>query len=236
MTKEEKQKYNKAYQESNAVKLKEYREANKDNKRLQNKEYREANKDKIKEYREANREYQKGYREANKDYQKEYYEANKDKILAYKKKYCEANKVKIKDYKKAYRESNADKLTYQQKEYCKNRRATDYLFKIKGNIRTLIANGMRNKGYKKTSRTAEILGCSFEEFKVHIEQQFPRDMTWDNAGLWHYDHIKPLASASNLEELLELNHYTNFQPLWGEDNLEKSDNPNWIKCPIKYAK
>ena len=80
------------------------------------------------------------------------------------------------------------------------------------------------------------MGCSFEEFKVHIEEQFPRDMTWDNAGLWHYDHIKPLASASNLEEVLELNHYTNFQPLWVEDNRKKSDNPTWIKCPIKYAK
>ena len=194
--------------------MKDYYEANKDKMNDKMKEYREANKDKIK------------------DKKKEHYEANKDKIKDIQKEYYEANKDKINDKMKEYREANKDKIN----EYFKKRKTTDPLFKMKCNIRSLIAKGMRNNGYTKTSKTAEILGCSFEEFKEHIQEQFSRDMTWDNAGLWHYDHIKPLASATSEAEVLRLNHYTNFQPLWGEDNLEKSDNPNWVKCPIKYAK
>lgn len=46
-------------------------------------------------------------------------------------------------------------------------------------------------------------------------------MTLENHGEWHFDHIIPLASAKTEEELIKLNHYTNFQPLWAEDNLKK---------------
>ena len=48
-------------------------------------------------------------------------------------------------------------------------------------------------------------------------------MSWDNHGEWHLDHIIPMASATNEKEVIKLNHYTNFQPLWAEENLQKSD-------------
>lgn len=167
--------------------------------------------------KEERQKYNKAYGEANKDKRKEYYQANKDNIRS---------------TQKEYREDNKDKL----KEYRVNYYNTNHIFKLSCKIRSSIGKSLKMSNYKKNSRTAEILGCSFAEFKVHIEEQFPRDMTWDNSLLWEYDHIKPLASASNLEEVLELNHYTNFQPLWREDNRKKSDNPDWVKCPIKYAK
>ena len=46
-------------------------------------------------------------------------------------------------------------------------------------------------------------------------------MKWDNHGKWHIDHIIPLSSAETEEEVYNLCHYTNLQPLWGEDNLKK---------------
>ena len=46
-------------------------------------------------------------------------------------------------------------------------------------------------------------------------------MTCDNHGEWHIDHILPLASAKDDEEVFKLCHYTNLQPLWAEDNLIK---------------
>ena len=48
-------------------------------------------------------------------------------------------------------------------------------------------------------------------------------MNWENAGKWHLDHIYPVSLAKDEEELLKLNHYTNFQPLWAVDNIKKGN-------------
>jgi hypothetical protein len=47
-------------------------------------------------------------------------------------------------------------------------------------------------------------------------------MNWNNRSEWHLDHIKPIALAKSEEEIIKLNHYTNFQPLWVYDNILKS--------------
>ena len=46
-------------------------------------------------------------------------------------------------------------------------------------------------------------------------------MSWENRNEWHVDHIIPLCSAKTQEELYNLCHYTNLQPLWVKDNLTK---------------
>jgi hypothetical protein len=48
-------------------------------------------------------------------------------------------------------------------------------------------------------------------------------MSWDNHGEWHIDHIIPLSSAKNENDVYTLCHYTNLQPLWAEENLRKSN-------------
>jgi hypothetical protein len=70
------------------------------------------------------------------------------------------------------------------------------------------------------------LGCSLDKLKQHLENMFDEDMTWENYGRrgWHVDHIKPLAAfnLTNESELAQACHYTNLQPLWAEENLQKN--------------
>ena len=98
-----------------------------------------------------------------------------------------------------------------------------YVFEVfKGLLRSRTYSAFKNKGYKKNSKTQEMLGVDWEVCKAHIERQFTKDMTWDNQGEWHIDHIIPLSSANTEEELKKLCHYSNLQPLWAVDNLIKS--------------
>ena len=88
---------------------------------------------------------------------------------------------------------------------------------------------MFKKGFKKNTKTNIILGCSYEQFIIHLENQFTDGMQWDNYGEWHIDHIIPLATALTESDIITLNYYTNLQPLWATDNLAKSDKLDWIK-------
>ena len=95
------------------------------------------------------------------------------------------------------------------------------LTKLKRKIRTGICNLLKSKGFTKNSHTLDILGCSIEELKFHLESKFEPWMNWGNHGLynggfnygWDIDHIIPVSSGKTEEELLKLNHFTNLQPL-----------------------
>jgi len=95
------------------------------------------------------------------------------------------------------------------------------LYAMASCIRSRTGQAIRSKGFPKTGRTEEILGCSFEELKIHLENQFTEGMSWDNFGKWHIDHVIPLSSACNEDEMLKLCKYENTQPLWAADNQKK---------------
>ena len=156
-------------------------------------------------------------------YQKEYKLKNKEKIAELNKSYSEKNKEKIANYKRQHYLENKEKIKKYRNEWRSNKVKIDSLFKLTNNTRTLIKQSFRRNGYSKNSKTYQILGCTFEEFKQHLEKQFTDGMSWNNIGQWHMDHIYPVSLAKDEDELIKLNHYTNFQPLWAEDNLKKSN-------------
>jgi hypothetical protein len=132
------------------------------------------------------------------------------------------------DKNKIYRNKFGDEkfiIKQQRTFYQKQRKRTDEIFKFKSNVRTLISSSFNRKKYNnwtKKYKSEEILGCSLDEFKKFIQNKFTENMSFNNYGKWHLDHIKPLALAKTEEEVILLNHYTNFQPLWAADNLQKS--------------
>jgi hypothetical protein len=235
MTKEEEKQYKKLYYEKNKEKLllqsKEYREKNKDKR----KEYLENNKDKIKQ--QVNQ-YNKIYNQINKEKislnQKEYYKNNKEVIIKNVKEYYENNKEVILNNVKEYSKNNREKI-YQ---YRNKKIQSNPLFKLNCNIRRLIGNSIKNKGYKKLTKSELILGYSVKEFKLYLESQFQSWMSWDNYGKyngelnygWDIDHIVPVSSATTEEDILRLNHYTNLQPLCSKINRYiKKDKLYFIK-------
>jgi hypothetical protein len=112
----------------------------------------------------------------------------------------------------------------------KNKRNNDAVYKIRCNISTLIQNGIRNRGFSKKTKTSKILGCDYDFFKKYIEDKFKEGMTWENRSEWSLDHIIPVSLAKTEEELIKLNHYTNFQPLWKIENIKKGN-----KLPSKFT-
>lgn len=95
--------------------------------------------------------------------------------------------------------------------------------KLRKNLRSRLYRAIKH-GYKAGSAVKD-LGCSVDEFKVHIESQFKPGMHWENWALngWHMDHIKPLADfdLSDRKQLLEAVHYTNIRPLWSKHNCSR---------------
>ena len=174
--------------------------------------------------------------EQKKQVKKKYYIDNIEHIKQAKKKYYIDNAEQLKQAQKKYYIDNAEQKKQYNSKYQRNRRKTDPLFKLASNIGRLIRGSLSILNFKKTSRTAEILGCDFDFFRDYLEAQFAYGMTWENQGsVWHLDHIIPISSALTEERLIELNHFSNFQPLFAEDNMEKSNKLDWVKCPVKYA-
>lgn len=102
---------------------------------------------------------------------------------------------------------------------------------LRKTLRTRILQAIKSE-YKHSS-TVELLGCSIAEFRARLESLFQEGMTWENRGVWkadgpmtwHIDHIKPI-SAFDLSDPVQQKacfHWSNLQPLWAKDNLEKSD-------------
>ena len=106
----------------------------------------------------------------------------------------------------------------------RERRATDPLFAFKDRLRCRVYSALKNKGFKKNTKTAAILGCSYEDFKTYTEARLPPGMTWETfLSDGHLDHIVPLDAAVTEEDVYALNHHTNLRPMWGPDNIAKSD-------------
>lgn len=140
---------------------------------------------------------------------------NPDMMKEKLKTYYKNNPEKRKKYRENYK--------LRKQEQRKERRNNDPVFNLINRMRCRIWKYLNILEITKKNKTFDIVGCSPEFLKEHLEDQFIDGMSWDNKGDWHIDHIIPLSSAKTEEELYSLCHYTNLQPLWAEDNLKKSN-------------
>lgn len=175
--------------------------------------------------RECNTQANKEWRERNPEqysnYQKEYYQKNRKRKLAREKESRDKNKDAIRKIRRDYYKENSDKIKKRNYAYKKRRLKSDPVYYCAELCRRRISKCLQEKGFLKRGSTGKMLGCDWDQLKEHIESQFQDGMTWDNRGKWHIDHIVPLARAETIEQVEELCHYTNLQPLWAAENMSK---------------
>ncbi len=184
--------------------------------------------------------------EAQKIADQKYYQKNKDKRKEYSKKYYKENRESLLDKKKEYFQATKEYALFKRKEWyfnnrehavqlavdrTRNRRNNDPSFKFIQNLRR-----RQNHVLKGKASTTAGLGCTRQELRDYLAGLFQPGMTFDNhgkgEGCWHIDHIIPLSSHekdsnrdwdSESQYNKQLIHYTNLQPLWEQDNLDKSN-------------
>ena len=74
-----------------------------------------------------------------------------------------------------------------------------------------------------SARLWELVGCSREQLRVHLERHFCGHMSWENRHRWHIDHIRPCASfdLTDPDQVRQCFHFLNLRPIWAEDNMIK---------------
>jgi hypothetical protein len=134
-----------------------------------------------------------------------------------------------------YYKKNKKKILIKMAIYIRERRRIDPKFRMINSLRRQINRYF--KGKIRSAHTAELVGCSWDFLMDHFKSKFynrknnDEEMTMGKYGIrgWVIDHIKPLSSfdLSDPDQQKIACHWTNLQPLWWEDNLEKSDRLDW---------
>jgi len=112
--------------------------------------------------------------------------------------------------------------------YTNNKKKTDPRYKIECTLRIRLRKLVKNNINGKNSKGNifnKFIGCTTNELIKHLESKFTDNMSWSNHGQWHIDHIIPCSNFNFLDpdEHNKCFHYTNLQPLWGIDNIKKSN-------------
>jgi len=224
--------------------IKEYRKNNQEKIKNAKKIYCDKNKEKIKlqnkkTYQKYSEKYKinaKEYHQNNKEIiakkSKEYRIKNIETLKYYQIEYRIKNKEAINEKLRAYHKKNKNRINKQIALYTKKRLDTDLLFKLGHRIRSTIYLSIKRLEYSKKTKTYNILKCEFDFFMEWLNGLASNGYTYGIGNL-HLDHVVPISLAETEDEVILLNHYSNFQLLSAFENLSKG---NRIVNPLNLAR
>ena len=142
-----------------------------------------------------------------------YYNDKREQKLQYQKLYAKQNRLRINNYEK-------------------NKRKTDFNYKIAHIIRV-----KTNRAFKSLNNKMNILiGCSNSRLRKLIIYQLYGDMTLENYGIiWCLDH-SILLKKTNENNLYKYTNWINLRPMYIKDNISKGskiDNRLYLLQEIK---
>ena len=142
-----------------------------------------------------------------------YYNEKREQKLQYQKLYTKQNRARINNYEK-------------------NKRKTDFNYKIPHNIRV-----RTNRAFKSlNNKMNTLIGCSNSHFRKWIIYQLYGLMTLENYGIiWCLDHCIPL-KKTNENDLYKYTNWINLRPMYIKDKISKDskiDNRLYLMQEIK---
>jgi len=179
----------------------------------------------FKKWYQKNKNYFKFWRINNKEkikkINKKNYDNHKDSRAKYAKKQYFKNQEQRKQYARNYYQINKNEINQKFNTKFIEKRKIDINFRILCNLRKRIWKVLKENS--KSKSTINLLGCSVDLLRFHLQNKFQPGMSFSNYGKWHIDHIKPCAcfDLSKASEQRKCFHYTNLQPLWAKDNIRK---------------
>ena len=180
-----------------------YRQTDPDKKKASDARYREKNHDKILAQMSK---YNTEHRDAISVQKAKNRAANRERIAVRDSAYYRVHRDELLAKSKAYGKKNRNEITAHQRE----RRKKDSVLRFNHGIRSLIAQSFKRRGFRKNSKTAQILGCSIEDARIRIG--------WFPGCRIH--HIVPMETARTMEDVIRLNHHTNLVALTVEAHNE----------------
>lgn len=170
----------------------------------------------------------------------EWAKANPERAARNKRRYYEKNLEVVRKRSANWRRDNREDYNRQMRDWRLANREyrntwlklwrasqveTNPQYRLAGSVRTRLRDGLRGKN--KSARSQDYLGCTWSEFRNHIESLWLSGMSWKNygnkLGCWSIDHIQPLAKfdLSDDSQLRAVSHFSNQRPLWHVDNMAK---------------
>ena len=150
-------------------------------------------------------------------------EIDKVKQSLYQKEYYLKNKEKLRAEQKKYRNDNKEKIIIGKKRWYQNFNSKD---KLNHSISGAIFRSL--KGNKNGRAWESLVDYTLQDLIKHLKSLFVGNMSLNNYGKWHVDHIKPKClfdyNSPEDKEFKKCWALSNLQPLWAKDNLEKSIN------------
>lgn len=189
--------------------------------------------------RKSTNAYYKRYPERHGESFKRYVANNPDKRRETERRYRLNNPEKVKRWKKADTERRRDAIRAHDREYAiKNREKINEKNRIRRNStpQNKLKHNLRNrirfvlKGLRKGGHLPELVGCTIDFLKSHLESMFKEGMSWTTYGEggWVVDHKLPIDAfdLTNDFEQKACFNWRNLQPLTVADNARKKNHYN----------
>ena len=192
---------------------------NRQNILAKSKESYEKNPDK---YKAKTNKWRENNREDHLSSLREWYRKNGEKVRADNLEHYRKNREKRIAQMREHHRKNHEQYAEKRLEYYHDHLKLDSVHRIEGALRRRVRGALKSN--IKAGRTFELIGCTSQELRDHLQSCFKSGMHWSNYGEWHVDHIQPCASfdLADPQQQRRCFNWRNLQPLWAADNMAKS--------------